>query len=162
MDTIRVVLIVSNLNSICPTLSGTPSIYEVRFHIRFGIWWALLSLVDYYWICAIHNPDRSLRLQCKWSTWCSQPKTLEYQFLCSLNHSRTTEEVRRMWLNSLSCRNQEFGLKSENFVSAGTALLYSVILVELHQPFSSNRVVIKSATKPWSLTFLKSKLKTNC
>jgi hypothetical protein len=58
MDTIRVVLVVSNLNSICPSLSETPSIYDMRFYIRLGIWWTLPSLVDYYWACIIHNPDR--------------------------------------------------------------------------------------------------------
>ncbi len=55
MDTIRVVLAVSNLNSVSPYLSGTPSIYKAWFRIRLGIWWAPLNLTQNHWVCFIRN-----------------------------------------------------------------------------------------------------------
>jgi hypothetical protein len=128
---------------------------------------------------SLNNCHKRAWNQRKWTSWCSRPETLEQQSSWSLNRSQLIEKVRSMWLHSLSCRNQEFGLKSRIFISAGTPSLHSVIFVELHQlfssnrvvvqsfssnrvvvqPFSSNQVVVESVTKLWNMTILKSILR---
>lgn len=65
MNTIRVVIVVFNLNFAFPSLSETPSICEVWFRTRLGIWWVSSSPTQDYWVCVIHNID-NLQLQVHW------------------------------------------------------------------------------------------------